>query len=74
MEKSIDILINRIRSVLGENEMHMLLYGSAVLDDFRLGWSDIDILCLTEHDFTELFHSPLLLSSRGLLVPLHFLP
>lgn len=53
MEKSIDILINRIRSVLGENEMHMLLYGSVVLDDFRLGWSDIDILCLTEHDFTE---------------------
>lgn len=24
--------------------------GSIVLDDFKLGWSDIDILCLTESD------------------------
>ena len=29
------------------------LYGSSVLDDFRLGWSDIDILVLTQKQITE---------------------
>lgn len=28
----------------------LYLYGSAVLDDYRPGWSDIDILCLTEKE------------------------
>ncbi len=28
----------------------LYLYGSAVLDDYKPGWSDVDILCLTERD------------------------
>lgn len=30
----------------------LLLYGSAVLDDYRPGWSDIDILALTDQPLT----------------------
>lgn len=48
MEQSIKILLNRMRSVLDGKEPTAVLYGSAVLDDFRLGWSDIDLLCLTQ--------------------------
>lgn len=29
------------------------LYGSSVLNDFRLGWSDIDILILTGKQMSE---------------------
>ena len=29
------------------------LYGSVVLDDFRLGWSDIDLLVLTVSPLTD---------------------
>lgn len=53
MEKSINVLVNRIRSVLCGTGLNLLLYGSCVLDDFRLGWSDIDILCMTDDDLTE---------------------
>lgn len=53
MENSIAILTNRIRSVLSGAEPNLVLYGSCVLDDFRPGWSDIDILCLTEDDLSE---------------------
>lgn len=53
MERAINILINRIRSVVGENPLSVLLYGSCTLGDFRPGWSDIDLLCLTEHELSE---------------------
>ena len=34
-------------------EFSVCLYGSAVLDDFRPGWSDIDILVLTDRRLSE---------------------
>lgn len=48
MKNSINIMVNRIATTLADNNPTILLYGSATLDDFKLGWSDIDILCLTE--------------------------
>ena len=36
-----------IAAVLKENQPSIYLYGSCVLDDFQLGWSDIDMLVLT---------------------------
>jgi predicted nucleotidyltransferase len=53
VKRSIDIVVNRISTILASNNPTILLYGSAVLDDFRLGWSDIDILCLTEKPIDE---------------------
>ena len=48
MEKSIEIMTARISSILKDNEPSIHLFGSIVLDDFKLGWSDIDFVCLTK--------------------------
>lgn len=53
VKRSIDIMTNRIVTILANNNPTILLYGSVTLDDFRLGWSDIDILCLTEKPIDE---------------------
>ena len=36
-----------VRDILGDRFLSMYLYGSVTLDDFRPGWSDIDVLILT---------------------------
>lgn len=41
-------MADEICGVLAENNPSVYLYGSSVLDDFKLGWSDIDILVLTQ--------------------------
>ncbi len=46
--RSIHAAANRIADILSGNRPSVYLYGSVVLDDFRLGWSDIDLLVLTE--------------------------
>lgn len=48
MQQSIEIMKNRIVNILVNNNPSIYLYGSIVLEDFKIGWSDIDILCLTE--------------------------
>ena len=53
LEQSIQIITDEIAAILGENLLSIYLYGSVVLDDFCLGWSDIDILALTDSEITE---------------------
>jgi len=53
LEESIAIMADRICSVLRDNDPSVCLFGSVVLDDFRLGWSDIDILVLTDAPIHE---------------------
>lgn len=53
MQQSIEIMKNSIVAVLSENKPSIYLYGSVVLEDFKLGWSDIDILCLTETEISD---------------------
>lgn len=53
MQQSIKIIKNRIVEILLENKPSIYLYGSVVLEDFKLGWSDIDILCLTETEISD---------------------
>lgn len=36
-----------------ENDCSIYLYGSVTLDDFREGWSDIDIIALTGHKMSD---------------------
>lgn len=47
-QNAIGRIASSIRRVLSDSPVSIYLYGSVVLEDFRLGWSDIDILCLTE--------------------------
>lgn len=46
-ELAINTMVREISSVLSDCEPSIYLYGSSVLNDFRLGWSDPDILVLT---------------------------
>ena len=48
LQNSVDAMVKAIVAILSENAPTIYLYGSFVLDDFRLGWSDIDVLALTE--------------------------
>jgi len=41
-------MVKRIVNILNDNMPSIFLLGSVVLDDFKLGWSDIDFICLTE--------------------------
>lgn len=52
-QKSVSNMVRAIRRVLEENLPSIYLYGSSVLDDFRLGWSDIDLLVLTKKRITQ---------------------
>lgn len=53
LQNSIDSMTKRITSILAGNNPTLYLYGSATLNDFRLGWSDIDILCLTKSEISQ---------------------
>jgi len=53
MEQSIQTMVNRITHILENNNPSIFLFGSVVLDDFKLGWSDIDFICLTEKVITS---------------------
>ena len=50
---AINNVVREISSILSDREPSIYLYGSSVLTDFRLGWSDLDILVLTSNPITE---------------------
>jgi len=41
-------MTQQFECILAGHSPSVYLFGSAVLDDFRLGWSDIDILCFAQ--------------------------
>jgi len=47
-QRAVNKMVYEISKVLSDCSPSIYLYGSSVLNDFRLGWSDIDILVLTE--------------------------
>lgn len=53
LNEAIQTMADEIVSILSDNKPTIYLYGSVILDDFKLGWSDIDILVLTESKITE---------------------
>lgn len=53
MNRSIDVMAKKIYDILGDNFACIYLYGSVAMDDFKLGWSDIDILCLTKEVISD---------------------
>lgn len=52
-EKAVRKMTSAISGILLDNRPSIYLYGSSVLNDFRLGWSDIDIIVLTEKAISE---------------------
>ncbi len=50
---AINTMVREISGILSDREPSIYMYGSSVLNDFRLGWSDIDILILTNKQITE---------------------
>lgn len=50
---AINKMVSEISNILQGNDASIYLYGSSVLNDFRLGWSDIDILILTDKQITK---------------------
>lgn len=53
LNDAIKTMTDEIISVLAANKPVIYLFGSVALDDFKLGWSDIDIAVLTKHEITE---------------------
>ncbi len=53
LNAAIRTMADEIASILDDNGSSIYLFGSVVLDDFRLGWSDIDIVVLTEREIGE---------------------
>ncbi len=53
MEDAIRRMIEEIDAALDYGLHSLWLYGSAVLDDFRLGWSDIDFIAFAAEPITE---------------------
>lgn len=52
MEHSLEMMLSRMEDILEDNAFTAYLYGSVTMEDFRWGWSDIDLLCLTEREFS----------------------
>ena len=52
LSEAIRTMADEIVSVLAGNEPTIYIFGSVALDDFRPGWSDIDIAVLTKHEIT----------------------
>lgn len=53
LQKAIDVMTLRIAEILCSCTPSIYLYGSVALGDFKLGWSDIDILVLTQIPISE---------------------
>ncbi len=52
MNQTLTLMTAAIAEILSENGPSIYLYGSAAMDDFRPGWSDIDLLVLTNAPIT----------------------
>ena len=50
---SINSMVREISHILSDCDPAIYVYGSSALNDFRLGWSDIDILVLTEKQISK---------------------
>lgn len=53
MNSAIDNMVKELQSVLGDSIACIYLFGSVAMGDFKLGWSDIDIICLTKRMLSD---------------------
>lgn len=50
---AVNRMVREISGILSDCRPSIYMYGSSALNDFRLGWSDIDILVLTEKQISQ---------------------
>lgn len=50
---AVNNMVRAITDILSDCAPSIYIYGSVAMDDFRLGWSDIDLLILTEKEISE---------------------
>ncbi len=67
LQFSIDTMVASIATILNDCTPTVYLYGSVATGDFRLGWSDIDILVLTQKMMSENAVEKLLYLRQSLL-------
>lgn len=67
MNEAIHRMTDRIVSVMDGKVNSIWIYGSIVLNDFQLGWSDIDFIALTENEITEKQAGDLLMLRQSML-------
>lgn len=65
---SINSMVREICRILADRNPTIYMYGSSALNDFRLGWSDIDILVLTEKQISESQANSLVFLRQAMLV------
>lgn len=53
LQRSIDTMVNSVATILNGCAPTVYLYGSVTTGDFRLDWSDIDILVLTQKTISD---------------------
>ena len=53
MKNAVSMMANEIVRIMAGDVYGIWLYGSAVMDDFRPGWSDIDFVALTNGPVSE---------------------
>ncbi len=53
MKNSINKLLEAIKNILKDNILSFYIYGSTLMNDYKHGWSDIDIICFTKHDILD---------------------
>jgi len=54
MQEAIHRMTNSLCSILDGRIVAIYLFGSVTMNDFKLGWSDIDILCITKETISDL--------------------
>lgn len=64
--EAVSKMVGEIVAALDGRVFGIWLYGSVVLKDFRLGWSDIDFVALTDCEITEDQAERLLMLRQGL--------
>jgi predicted nucleotidyltransferase len=53
LKEAMQLMTDEIIHILAENEPSVYCFGSVVHGDFKLGWSDIDIIVLTKNEITQ---------------------
>ena len=52
-QTAINRMVQAISEILSDAVPSIYIYGSAAMEDFRLGWSDIDLFVLTEREISD---------------------
>ena len=66
MTESINRMILEIAKILNQQLYSAWLYGSVVLNDFQLGWSDIDFIAFASAPITEMQAEQLVMLRQSL--------